>query len=100
NWIDEGKLKVINLDLPLKLCRSSKKKRNARKHKKVLGMSIEERPEFIETREEFGHWEMDTGRGHKSNDNALLTLIARKTRLKVIKHADSKSTLALTKALN
>src|SRR5699024_8451343 len=29
NWIDEGKLKVINLDLPLKLCRSSKKKRNA-----------------------------------------------------------------------
>ena len=100
NWIDEGKLKVINLDLPLKLCRSSKKKRNARKHKKVLGMSIEERPEFIETREEFGHWEIDTVLGHKSNDNALLTLIERKTRHKIIKRVESKSAPAVTKALN
>src|SRR5699024_5655762 len=100
NWIDERKLKVINLDLPLKLCRSSKKKRNARKHKKVLGMSIEERPEFIETREEFGQWEIDTVLGHKSNDNALLTLIERKTRHKIIKRVESKSAPAVTKALN
>src|SRR5699024_11165092 len=83
NWIDEGKLEVINLDLPLKLCRSSKKKRNARKHKKVLGMSIEERPEFIETREEIEHWEIDTVLGHK-----------------IIKRVESKSAPAVTKALN
>src|SRR5699024_9236524 len=79
NWIDEGKLSVINLDLPLKLRRFTKR-RNARKHKKVLGMSIEERPEFIDTREDFGHWEIDTVLGHKSNDNALLTLVERNTR--------------------
>lgn len=99
NWIDEGKLSVINLDLPLKLRRFTKR-RSARKHKKVLGMSIEERPEFIDTREDFGHWEIDTVLGHKSNDNALLTLVERNTRHKIIKRITSKSAPAVTEALN
>jgi len=63
-------------------------------------MSIEERPEFIETRKEFGHWEIDKVLGHKSNDNALLTLIERNTRHKIIKRAESKSAPAVTKALH
>jgi len=93
NWIDEGKLKVINLDLPLKLSRSTKQ-RKARKHKKVLGTSIEERPESVETREEFGHWEIDTVLGHKSNDDALLTLVERKSRHKIVKRIDSQTAAA------
>lgn len=64
------------MNLPLKLRRSIKKS-NARKQKNVLGISIEERPESIETKEESGHWEIDTLLGHKSNDNALLTLVER-----------------------
>ncbi|QKY70420.1 IS30 family transposase [Lentibacillus sp. CBA3610] len=54
NWIDEGKLSVINMDLELKLRRSTKKTK-PRKNKKLLGTSIEERPESIDNREEFTH---------------------------------------------
>lgn len=98
NWIDEGKLSVINMDLAMKLRRSTKKAKS-RKHKKVLGTSIEERPESIETREEFGHWEIDTVLGHKSNDDALLTLVERKTRHKIIRRIPSKTAPSVTNAL-
>lgn len=99
NWIDAGKLNVINLDLSLKLRRSTKQ-RNSRKHKKVLGMSIEERTESIETRKEFGHWEIDTVLDHKSNDDALLTIIERATRHKIIKRIYNKTAPAVTETLN
>lgn len=65
---------MINVDLAIKLRRSTKA-RKPRKHKKILGTSIEERPESIETREEFGHWEIDTVLDHKSKNDALLTLV-------------------------
>jgi len=98
NWIDEGKLSVINMDLAMKLRRSTKAKKS-RKHKKILGTSIEERPESIESRKTFGHWEIDTVLGHKSNDDALLTLVERKTRHEIIKRIPSKSAPAVTDAL-
>ncbi|MFB1052147.1 IS30 family transposase [Paraliobacillus sp. JSM ZJ581] len=98
NWIDEGKLSVINMDLALKLRRSTKSTKS-RKHKKVLGRSIEERPESVETRKEFGHWEIDTVEGRKSNDDALLTLIERKTRHKIIRRIPSNTAPAVTNAL-
>src|SRR5699024_1862620 len=75
-------------------------KRKARKHKKVLGTSIEERPESVETREEFGHWEIDTVLGHKSNDDALLTLEERKSRHKIVKRIDSQTVSAVSQTLN
>lgn len=61
NYIDQGLfVNITNKDLPVK---KDKKKRNYRKvkiaHKNLKGTSIEERPESIETREEYGHWEMD-----------------------------------------
>lgn len=98
NWIDEGKLSVINMDLAMKLSRSTKQ-RKQRKHKRVLGKSIEERPESIETREEFGHWEIDTVIGKKSNDEALLTLVERKTRKEIITRIDNKDSAAVELAL-
>lgn len=99
NWIDQGKLSVINMDLALKLRRSTQKTRSA-KNKKVLGTSIEKRPESVETREAFGHWEIDTVLGHKSKDNALLTLVERKTRMEIIRRIPSKDASAVTVALN
>lgn len=66
------------MDLEMKLRRSTKETKSG-KHKKVLGTSIEERSESVETREEFGHWEIVTVLGHKSKNEALLTLIERKT---------------------
>ena len=80
NYVDRGLLGIRNIDLPEKLRRSEKKQRD-RRNKRVLGRSIEERPAGINDRSEFGHWEADLVIGSKkSDDDALLTLIERKTR--------------------
>lgn len=79
NYIDSNLLTVRNMDLPMKTKRITKTKR-IRENKRVLGTSIAERPADIEDRMEFGHWEIDTVEGKKSDDNALLTIVERKTR--------------------
>ena len=79
NYIDLDLLSVRNIDLPMKTKRNTKTKR-VRKNSRILGTSIAERPPEIEDRVEFGHWEIDTVEGKKSDDNALLTLVERKTR--------------------
>lgn len=79
NYIDQCKLSVRNIDLPMKTKLNTKTKR-VRKHRRILGKSIAERPMEVENRLEFGHWEIDTVEGMKSDDNALLTLVERKTR--------------------
>jgi IS30 family transposase len=98
NWIDNGDLKVKNMDLVLKLRRNTKSSKPSNK-KRILGTSIEERPESIDTREEFGHWEIDTVLGHKSKDQALLTLVERKTRMAIVQRISSKSAPAVSDAL-
>ena len=79
NYIDLDLLRIRNIDLPMKTRRNTKTKR-VRKNRRILGKSIAERPPEIEDRKEFGHWEIDTVEGKKSDDNALLTLVERKTR--------------------
>ena len=70
-YADLGLLKVKNIDLPEKLRRSPKRVQ-ARKNKRILGRSIEERPAKVNDRTEFGHWEADLVIGSKSdNDDAL-----------------------------
>ena len=98
NWIDQGKLSVINMDLAMKVRRSIKKKK-PRVNKRILGKSIEERPESVETREEFGHWEIDTVIGKKSNDDALLTLVERKTRKEIVRRIPGKDAASVDVAL-
>jgi len=98
NLIDEGKLSVINLDLAMKMRRSTKKK-TSRKNKRILGQSIEERDPAIDTREEFGHWEIDTVIGKKTNDEALLTLTERKTRKEIIFRLPGKNAQSVEEAL-
>lgn len=68
-----------NHNLPEKLKRNTKANR-IRKNKKKHDCSIEERPEGVEHRQEFGHWEADLVVGQKSgNDQVLLTLVERKS---------------------
>lgn len=91
NYIDAGLLKISNIDLPLKV-KLSPKKRRIRKHKKHLGTSISERPEHINNRTEFGHWEIDTVIGKKNKyDAVLLTITERKTRKEIIRVIPNKS---------
>ena len=79
-YVDFGLLRIKNIDLPEKLKRAPNKKR-CKESKRAFGRCIEERPPEIDERKEFGHWESDLVIGSKSNeDEALLTMIERKTR--------------------
>lgn len=72
-------MNVKNSDLTIKV-RLNKKKRFTRINKIKLDRSIEERDKLIETKEEFGHWEIDSVIGSKSKkDNVLLTIVERNT---------------------
>ena len=54
--------------------------------KNNLGKSIELRSEAIESREEFGHWEIDTVIGLKTKDDpVLLTLVERKLEIQLLR---------------
>lgn len=87
SYIDKGVfLKLTNKDLPVK----KNKKRGYKKVRKqqaraAAGDSIEKRPEKIDQREEFGHWEMDSVIGKRGvSKNVLLVLTERKTRDEII----------------
>jgi len=85
NYIDSGFfLNISNKDLPVK---KDGKKRKYRQIRKVAlnntkGRSIEERPPEVESREEYGHWEMDCVVG--SSRACLLVLTERMRRQEMI----------------
>lgn len=100
NYIDLGLMQCKNIDLPLKMKRSTKSNR-VRKNKKVLGKSIAERPEHINDRSDFGHWEIDCIIGKKTQgESVLLTLTERKTRMEIIRKLPTKSSSAVQQALH
>lgn len=98
NYIDKGLLRIRNLDLPLKV-RRKPGKQSAKQRKRILGTSIDERPETINRRESFGHWEIDTIIGKRSGDGALLTLTERKTRAEIIVSLANKTSQCVITAL-
>jgi len=78
NWIDDGLVKVKNMDLLLKVKR--KLKTPIKVQKRCYGESIDNRPKEAENRQTFGHWEGDSivGKGHIGQ---IITLVERKTRV-------------------
>ncbi len=99
NYIDLGLLRVKNSDLTLKL-RHNIKLSKVRKNKKKLGKSIEECPDSINNREEFGYWEIDTVISEKTNDDrVLLTILERKTRNALVRKIPSKTSEAVMNEL-
>jgi IS30 family transposase len=103
NYIDDGVfINLTNKDLPVK---RNKKKGTYRKvriaHKNLKGTSIEERPEHIETREEYGHWEMDSVVSGKGGSGAaLLVLSERKTRQEIIRKMPDKTQQSVSAELD
>jgi len=102
HYIELGLLKTRNSDLLLKVRRNTKStKRTHCPNKTVLGKSIEERPDSVESREEFGHFEIDSVIGRKDKeDDVLLTLIKRKTRREFIVKMDGKDADSVNYALS
>ena len=65
----------------LKPRRKTNGQSNSKKNKKVLGTSIEQRPEHINSREEKGHFEIDAVKGKNGkNEACIITLVDRKSR--------------------
>lgn len=99
NYVDSMLLALRNIDLPLKV-RRRKRHRNVKENLKYLGRSIDERPEEITGRNEFGHWEIDTVIGSKSkSDNVVLTLVERLTRKYIAVKIDGKTASAVNAAM-
>lgn len=53
---------------------------HCRKNRRILGDSIEQRPQIVNDRQEFGHWEIDTIVGKRKAGEVLLSLDERMTR--------------------
>ena len=95
-------LHLTNKDLPEKTRRKKNHKKKVRRQKKdSAGTSIEQRPEEIESREEFGHWEMDSVVGPQGKSKAtILTLTERKTRNEITLKMPDKGADNVVKALD
>lgn len=91
NYIDQRLLKVRNVDLLLKVKRKQTV-RHGRQNKHLYGMSIEERSEAVNNREEFGHWEIDTVVGKRESAAALLTVDERQSKRRHMLLIPSRST--------
>ena len=75
-----------------------KKYQKARASKAPRGTSIEERPEDINQRKEFGHWEMDCVCG--KGKSVILVLTERKTRREILHPMESQSSKNVVRFLN
>ena len=101
HYIDAGFfLHITNKDLPY---RGSRKK----KHRKVKvaksapkGLSIDQRPEEVDSRDIFGHWEMDSVIGTNAKGETLLVLTERKTRYELILRSPGKTAAATVSCIN
>ena len=98
NYIERGLLKARNIDLTLKVKRKRHRKGHPQ-HKRLYGLSIEARPQVVNQREEFGHWEIDTVVGRKESQSVLLTLDERITRFRHIIKIPGRSTQAVEQGL-
>lgn len=97
NYIDQGVfLNLSNKNLPVKRERAKRGYRPVRRValNNLKGQSIDDRPQEVETREQYGHWEMDcvVGRGkayllvltERASRQELLFKLPEKTQAQVI----------------
>ena len=102
NYIDKGVfLRLERKNLPQKGKRKRKyEKVKSKPARAPKGESIENRPQEINDRETFGHWEMDCVEGKKKTKETLLVLSERLTRQEIIIKMPDHTAASVVKALN
>ena len=102
NYIDKGVfLNLTNKNLPVKRNKKRGYKKVRVQKRASVGTSIEERPEYIWDRKEFGHWEMDSVVGKRGKSkNTFLVLTERKTRNEIIFKLPDHSATEVVKAVD
>lgn len=101
NYIAQGVFyQLTNGDLWEKPTRRPRRKREGPKiaHEKLP--SIEQRPEHINGRKEYGHWEMDLVVGPQGSRACLLTLTERATREEIIIKLPNRKAATIRRAMN
>ena len=102
SYIDKGVfLNLTNKQLPVKRNEKKRVYRKTTQKRASKGESIENRPEEVDNREDFGHWEMDTVVGARGvSKKSLLVLTERKTRKEIIMLLKDHTAAAVVKALD
>jgi len=102
NYIDKGVfLNLTNKNLPVKRNKKRGYKKVRVQKRASVGTSIEERPEYIKDRKEFGHWGMDSVVGKRGKSkNTFLVLTERKTRNEIIFKLPDHSATEVVKAVD
>lgn len=102
SYIDKGVfLNLTNKQLPVKRNEKKRVYRKTTQKRASKGESIENRPEEVDNREDFGHWEMDTVLGARGvSKKSLLVLTERKTRKEIIILLKEHTAAAVVKALD
>lgn len=93
-------ISLTDADLPEKAKRKPRRKAGKPKiaHKDLP--SIESRPESINNREEYGHWELDLVVGPQGERHCLMTLTERKSREEIIIKLPNRKAKTIRKAFN
>ena len=101
NYVHQGRTSIKPIDLPRMVRRKTKKNWKTYIPKRRKGTSITERPDHINERDEFGHWEGDLVTGPRDGQNgAYLTLLERKTRFYYMIPISSKSSKKVYMQIN
>lgn len=92
---------VLDLDLSYLIQgrRKQSKTKVSRKHKRLYGRSIEDRPDDVLKRDVIGHWEMDTVMPRKTDKACLLVLTERLSRYEIIVKLPDKTAHSANKAV-
>ena len=92
NYIDQGLfLNLTNKDLPVKKNAPKRVYNHVRRANNHTGTSIEERPECVESRADFGNWELDTVVGKKGTKTVLMVMTERALNVEIIRKISHKS---------
>lgn len=100
NYVHAGVIKGVTVtSLPYA---KPKKKKKVKPEKRPFsrGRSIDERPEYIKHRKEYGHWEMDTVYSSKDDLTCLLVLSERRTREELIFRIKNRTVGSVIRCLN
>ena len=101
NYISAGVfLRITNKDLPFRGKRRVHKTRRVRAARASKGESIEKRPDAIDARIEFGHWEMDTVVSCRPGRHCLLVLTERQTRQNIIRRIPDRTAASVVQEID
>lgn len=100
SYIEKGVfLRLTNKDLPRRGVKKGKHRR-VRPARAPRGESIEKRPEEVNNRSAFGHWEGDLIVGKRGSKRVLMTMTERLTRQDFITRLPDKTTASVVRALD